>query len=63
MKTRKYIIAVGNAEPSNYEVYCITAKNRDQAIFQAALKCKKDNWNLLSIESKGWWSRENQRKI
>jgi hypothetical protein len=52
MKNHKYIIAVGNSTPLNYEVYTICARNRDQAIFQAALKCKKDDWKLLSIEYK-----------
>jgi hypothetical protein len=47
---RKYIVAVGNARPLNYECYCIEAKNKDEAIFQAALKCNRPDWKLLSIE-------------
>lgn len=53
MNNRRYVVAVGNARPMNYEVYTITAKNREQAIFQAALKCKREDWHLLSIDYKG----------
>jgi hypothetical protein len=52
MKTKNYIISVGNEKPLNYEVYSISAKNKQQAIFQAALKCKRDDFKLLSIEVK-----------
>jgi hypothetical protein len=47
---RDYIVAVGNSRPLNYEVYRIKAKNKNQAIFSAALKCNKSDWGLLSVE-------------
>ena len=48
---REYIVGVGNSKPLNYDCFRSKAKNRDQAIFQAALKCNKHDWNLLSIET------------
>jgi hypothetical protein len=47
---RDYIVAIGNSRPLNYEVYRINAKNKNQAIFSAALKCKRDDWKLISVE-------------
>jgi len=47
---RQYIVGVGNAKPLNYDCYRIFAKNKNEAIFKAAQKCNRQDWNLLSIE-------------
>jgi hypothetical protein len=50
MKTRDYIVSIGNASPLNYECYRINARNFEQAAFRAGQKCARNDWNLLSIE-------------
>jgi hypothetical protein len=50
MKLRQYIVGVGNSSPLNYDCYRIFAKNKEQAIFKAALKCGRQDWKLLSVE-------------
>ncbi|MDR0920569.1 MAG: hypothetical protein LBM93_15185 [Oscillospiraceae bacterium] len=48
---RKWTIAVGNAHPANYEVMTISAKTRNEALFQAGLRCAgHDDWHVLSVD-------------
>jgi hypothetical protein len=54
----KWTIAMGNEKPGNYEVVSISAKTRNEAMFQAGLKCAgHDDWHILSVDY--WKPRTN----